>query len=216
MNQENGKNKTLRTYAFEKQEKPIFYELSIGNDGGYAYPVPVKRKTPKSLIDCYQCDGIERRILGTSHFSFEGKKEAHIYHHPRHVLAGKKVISLLKENDIVGYKICEIEVENSNNLSQEHIGELRELEIVGKCYRIHSLADEEIRHCSACKKVPDIERMKADNGIKVIDEYWDGSDIFMFDYGLLSIIVTDRVKKIFEANGVNNVKFIPLNELRMR
>jgi hypothetical protein len=213
---EEMKKKVIRTFGFERPEKTKFYEMSIGNESGYAYPVPIKRKTPKALIECNVCDGIERKLLGTSSFTFEGKKEADIYHHPRHVLASEKALSLLRDADVVGYKVCEVNIEDTNQLKEEHLNQIREIEIVGRCYKIYSVDNQEIKHCSACKKVPNDERMKADKGVMVVDEYWDGSDIFMFDYGLLSIIVTDKVKKIFEANGVNNVKFIPLSELKMR
>jgi len=216
MMQRKSKHKVLRTYAFEKQQNPIFYRMAIGYKEEYAYAFLALGKTPKSLIDCYACGGIERRKLGTASFSFEGTKKADIYYHPRYVLCGNKVISLLKNNNIVGYKICEINIEDSNSLSQKHMDELRELEIVGKCYKIFSTGNKEIKHCKVCKKVPEDEKIKADNGIKVVEEYWDGSDIFMFDYGLLHIIVTDKVKKLFEDNGISNVEFIPLEDLSMR
>lgn len=211
-----GKHKTLTTYGFKKQINNVFYELSIGNEGKFAYPVPVNGKIPKSLIECYKCDGIERRVLGTSYFTLEGTEAADIYHHPRHVIAGRKVISLFRENNIVGYKICEVEFQNSEGVKKEHLDELRELEIVGRCYKIHSIDNCEIKHCSVCRKVPDEERVKADNGIKIFEEYWDGADIFMFDYGLLSVIVTEKVKKLFEDNKINNVSFVPLQNLKMR
>lgn len=216
MAMEDKKEKTIRTFGFDKPENPAFYEMSIGNESGYAYPVPIKGKTPKSLIECNVCDGIERKILGASSFSFEGTKEADIYHHPRHILASEKVLLLLRDSDIVGYKICEVNIEDSDKLNQEHLNQLREIEVVGRCYKIYSIDNNEINHCSACKKVPNDERIKADNGIIVVEEFWDGSDIFMFDYGLLSIVVTDKVKKIFEENKVNNVKFLPLKELKLR
>ncbi len=213
---EKMKNKVIRTFGFKKLEKTNFYEMSIGNESGYAYPVPIKRKTPKALIECNLCDGIERIILGTSNFRFEGENQADIYYHPRHILASEKVLSLLRDSDVVGYKICEVKIEDTNKLDDEHLNQIREIEIVGRCYKIFSVDNQEIIHCSACKKVPNDERIKADNGIMIVEEYWDGSDIFMFDYGLLSIIVTDKVKKIFEVNEINNVKFIPLSEVKMR
>ncbi len=208
--------KSLKTFGFDKPKHPTFYELSIGNEGNYAYPIPVKKKTPKSLMECSLCDGIERRVLGTSTFLFEGTKEADVYHHPRYVITGEKVQNILSNNDIIGYKVCKINIQDSSKLSEKHLQELKEIEIIGRCYRIHSIDGDVIKHCPVCKKVDDSERIKADKGIKIIDEFWDGSDIFMFDYGLLSIIVTDKVKKLFEENNVSNVTFIPLEELTMR
>lgn len=210
------KYKVLTTYGFQKKTNVNFYEMSIGDEGKFAYPIPVKGKIPKSLIACYECDGIERRVLGTSCFTFEGSKIADIYHHPRHVIANRKVISLLNTHDIIGYRVCEVEFQNVKGIDNEHLENLRELEIMGKCYKMHSGGGEEIRHCKACKKVPDAERKKADYGIKIFEEFWDGSDIFMFDYGLLSVIVTEKIKKIFEEHEINNVRFIPLSELKLR
>ena len=210
------KYKTLTSYGFKKQINVNFYEMSIGNEGKFAYPIPVKGKIPKSLIECYECDGIERRVLGTSYFTFEGSKIADIYHYPRHVIANRKVISLLNTYKIIGYRVCEVEFQNVKGIDNEYLESLRELEIMGKCYKIHSVEGEEITHCRVCKKVGDGERVKADKGIKIIEEFWDGSDIYMFDYGLLSVIVTEKIKKIFEEHEITNVRFIPLSELKLR
>lgn len=60
------KFKLLTTYGFEKQANVNFYEMSIGNEGKFTYHILVKGKIPKSLIECYECFGIERRVLERS------------------------------------------------------------------------------------------------------------------------------------------------------
>ena len=76
--------KSIKTFGFDKPNNVVFYELSIGNDGDFANPIPVKRKNPKALMECALCDGIERNILGTAYFSFNVGKDTDIYHQSRH------------------------------------------------------------------------------------------------------------------------------------
>ncbi len=216
MTNEEINHKELVPYGFEKQVNPVFYELLIGDTEKFAYPVPVVEGNPMSLMKCYKCEGIERRVLGPSNLRLVGNKIADIYYHPRYVLVGSKVSSLLKENNLIGYKLSEVIVSSAEGIEEDHLSELRGLEVLGRCYKITSISGDEIKHCSACSKVPLDQKIKADSGIKIVEDYWDGSDIFMFDYGLLSIIVTDKIKKIFEHNKISNVSFLQLKDLKMR
>ncbi|MCK4261333.1 MAG: hypothetical protein KAX49_20350 [Halanaerobiales bacterium] len=208
--------KNIKPFGFEKVLDTEFYEMKIGLFEGFAQPIPIRKGTPRVLLKCSLCDGIERRELGTAKITLEGKKPADIYQNVRLVLAGRKVQDIIRENKIVGVRFCDLDIEDNSQLDESHVSELRQMEILGRCYKVFSGDGQEIEHCPLCKRVQEDERIKADSGIQVVEDYWDGSDIFMFDYGLLSIIVTERVKEIFERNQISNVYFEPVLDLKMR
>lgn len=202
--------KKIKSFGYEKNINAKFYEMKIGLFEGFAQPIPIRKGTPRVLLECSLCEGIERREVGISKISMIGNKPADIYQNIRVVIVGKKVQDIIRDNSIIGVKFCDIDIENDSELENTHISELKQMEILGRCYKIVTVDNQEIEYCSLCKRVSEEERIKANNGLHIINDYWDGSDIFMFDYGLLSIIVTNRVKDIFEKNNVLNVNFKPL------
>ena len=215
-NQKNAFYKSIKPFGYDKINNTNFYEMKIGLFDGFAQPIPIRRDTPRALLECSLCEGLERRDVGITRITMDGNIPADIYQNVKVVLAGEKVQDLIRGNRMVGVRFCDLEIEGESKLDDNHISKLKQIEILGRCYKIFTLDGLEIEHCPLCKRVPENERIKADNGIQIIYDYWDGSNIFMFDYGLLSIIVTHRVKEIFERNKVSNVKFEPISEITMR
>lgn len=124
------------------------------------------------------------------------------------VILSKKIVDLFLKHNISGWKTYEIELlDKKKTLIQGYFG----LSVTGRCDSIDLSKSTIVLHQYPARKSP---RFK---GHYFDPKSWDGSDIFMErpdEKGntTASILVTQRVKDLFEKEKIRNVKLERLGE----
>ena len=115
-------------------------------------------------------------------------------------LFSSKIINMLKENKITGWKTypCEIYDWDNNKLEGYSI-----FSVTGRCSAIdYSKSEKFIKQPYSPKGRP----VNALRGLYFESGSWDESDIFTPEDSMFSI-VTEKVKELFEENKITNIKF---------
>lgn len=86
----------------------------------------------------------------------------------------------------------------------------KELIVTGRCGSLKTRKGMEIPKCPKCGALRR-DYLKKEKGF-MVDEEWDGSDIFYFRDWKGLIVVTEKVKCLLEKNKMKNVAFVNLEE----
>lgn len=102
-------------------------------------------------------------------------------------IVSQKVVDILIENKITGWSVFDVEVEDTD------------LKYYGFCVtgKVGPLTEE---------KSPGWQK-----GYKLEYDTWDGSDFFIIN-DTCFLLVTEKVKRLFEKNEVTNIVFINIKE----
>lgn len=208
-------NVKLRTLNYNKPKGTSFYRMKMNfNDSTYI-KVAVGC-TPTAVWDCSLCGGIIPTKLSATIFDLIGKKTSlNFLDSPSHTLISSLVDEMLEENKILGYRTIKPIIRKYNANIKDYVDSLYELEVLGRCRKIFSSSGEEIKGCPVCGYLSDEEREKSKDGIMINEDYWDGSDIFLFSYGVKYVIVTERLKNLFEEHNISDVEFTPIEEVKL-
>jgi hypothetical protein len=120
-------------------------------------------------------------------------------------LFSNKVINILKENNISGWKTypCEIYDWDSNIIDGYSI-----FSVTGRCSAIDYSKSEKIMIQPLSPKGKPVEGIR---GLYFEPNSWDESDIFTPENSKFTI-VTEKVKRLFENYNISNVTFKKLTE----
>lgn len=180
------------------------------------YAIAVREEQPSIVNKCSVCGAVSGRRRPDEKFKmhFEGKKIGDYYFAPICNIVSEKMLQLLKDNEITGFREKEIECtgwydKKGNELPIDFSG-VRELEITGRTGKLLNLEGKEVENCPHCNALKD-EGLRSVEGLSVGEE-WDGSDMFYFKNWNGVTIVTSKVKELLESNKMKNVDFIKLSE----
>lgn len=114
---------------------------------------------------------------------------------------------MLEKYNITGYKIEDLIVERwedqRGNLINIDSSDLKEIYILDKCGWYMDKNGNDIERCPKCGQVS----LKVQNelaGLRIIEDTWDGSDIFSFSNWLGVMICTERLKEACEKEKILN------------
>ena len=132
----------------------------------------------------------------------EGRKKGNYYRARGHFFIDSKLEEVLVENKITGFYTKEIEGDNAENI--------KEMVIVGSGGFLRNKKGRMLKKCENCNKVA--EKYDELIGTVVLEEDWDGTDIFLIENFKGVPVVTQKVKELFEANKIKNAIFVPIEE----
>lgn len=125
-------------------------------------------------------------------------------------LVTNKVTKLLENHKITSYRLEQIVITKDKRKKDKP--ELKELIATGKGGHIHPSSGYKILEvCDACGNEK-IQHAKA--GLIVDESQWDHSDIFILDEYPKRILVTQRVKNLFEENKISGCAFQSAKEYK--
>lgn len=192
-----------------------FYILNEDYEGGYAEAI---YKSNNSEVEvCNLCGG--RKVRRTSKLTvyFEGKKEADIYQVPQYTIINTKVYNILKENDITGFNVEDIDIlgcyDKKGNSIQLNVSGLKEMIVKGRCGYLRNKDGTLVEKCEQCDKFNSASKNSV-HGLSINPDEWDGSDIFFFKNWFGVVIVTERVKNVLEQAKLKNIKFQNIKEFK--
>ncbi|MDR1591774.1 MAG: hypothetical protein LBS16_02670 [Prevotellaceae bacterium] len=119
-------------------------------------------------------------------------------------LLSKRVISLMHENDITGWKTYPVTLYGRE---QNIINGYSLLAITGRCGNIDWSRSDIVKKQLA----PDVPFVDVLRGMYFDPETWDGSDFFGIE-GQGYILVTQKVRNLFEKNKITNATFTNLKD----
>lgn len=179
------------------------------------YADAVQEEQPSIVEECPVCGAIsDKRIDEKYKVHFEGKKVGDYYFAPICSIVSKRMLQILKDNEITGFEEREIECtgwyDRKGNALPIDFSDFMELKVVGRAGRVLNLDGKELKHCPKCNAIK-VKTFRETEGLSVGDD-WDGSDIFYFTNWRGVMIVTQKVKDLLESNKMKNVDFIRLSE----
>lgn len=126
-------------------------------------------------------------------------------------LLTEKVVKLLEQNNITGYKLGKVIIEKAK-VKEDVNKKLYELIVTGSGGNIHPSSGYKVLEvCEACGA----EKFQHfTNGLIVDESQWDNSDIFTVKEYSGFILVVEKVKKLFEENKITGCEFTPVEELK--
>ena len=139
--------------------------------------------------------------------SFGNKYYDLIFYKVSSFLFSSKVINLLLENNITGWKAYPAIIYDKKN---KIIDGYSLFEVIGKCGTVDWNKSEKFKK----QFVPNAPFAVMLRGIYPDLSAWDGSDIFMAE-GKLFIFLTEKVKDLFNKNKIANVNITKLTEFEM-
>jgi len=160
-------------------------------------------------IDCPVFPGHARAKRNDSNLSIEIKRKkmgdfvSTVY---SDWLITDKTAELFKKLKLTGYKLRNV------NISNKIVPfELWEFIVVGKA-KIHSDSGvKELYHCEHCDLF--VRGTSCDSKGVIIDEStWDGSDFFSIEEKDTCVLVTEKVKKIFDIHKLTGILLVPCTE----
>lgn len=151
---------------------------------------------------CEKCGGVKIVYDKALKIEIEGRKKGNYYCARGHFFIDSKLEEVLVENKITGFYTKEIEGDNAENI--------KEMVIVGSGGFLRNKKGRMLKKCENCNKVA--EKYDELIGIVVLEEDWDGTDIFLIENFKGVPVVTQKVKELFEANKIKNAIFVPIEE----
>lgn len=125
----------------------------------------------------------------------------------RPVCVSRKVVELLKENEICGWSIYPVEIYDQEGTI---IPDFHGLAVTGPVCKADYERSEVVKRPSP---VPRGQGYEVFRGLYFDESQWDGSDMFWVD-GVLAVV--EKVYFLFKNHNVGNVRFIPLKERETR
>ena len=187
-----------------------FMETSSSN---YLY---AKIKSDQLIINkCPMCGRVyEEGKYEQFKIQLWGKKEGDYIFSPYCNIVSSKMLELLYNNEIGGFLENDINCTEGRDrkgiLLKGNIPVYKELIVTGRCGYLKTRNGMEIPKCSKCGALKR-DYLKKEKGF-IVDEEWDGSDIFYFKDWKGLIVVTEKVKYLLEKNKMKNVAFANLEE----
>ncbi len=129
-------------------------------------------------------------------------------------LINVRVANLLKEHNITGYKLADIVIRDDKRRGDNFNKNLFELVVTGSGGNIHPSSGHQV--ISVCEYCGHVKFKAFDHGIIVNEKDWDGLDIFTVKEYPKFILVTPKVKKLFEDNHVTGCQFVLANDLKSK
>lgn len=165
---------------------------------------------------CSECKKVyDTERKGLYHTRIKGKKEGDFYRAPGCYFGNSKFREMLEKYQITGYEICDIVIEKwedqRGKLLDNDVTDLKEIMITGKCGWYRDKDGKEIECCPKCGH-PDLEVQEELEGISILEDTWDGSDIFSCTNWIGVMLCTERLKEACEKEKIKNIQFIPLDE----
>jgi hypothetical protein len=177
-------------------ENPILYILKEKDISGSALAYSIDEKDTET-----------RKLKFRFSDSFGNKYYDLIFQNVSSFLFSSKIINLLLENNITGWKAYPAVIydKKSNIIDGYSL-----FEVTGKCSTIDWNKSEKFKK----QFVPNAPFADMLRGIYPDLSTWDGSDIFMVE-GKLFMFVTEKIKSIFTKNKITNVEVIKSTEFEM-
>ena len=193
----------METNFYTMKTKPISYtDVIIDNDQ------TVTKKCPMcgSVLGERKYDKYKLRFWGT--------REGDLLFSPDCHIVSFNLLKLLYDNKVSGFLENEIDCtgwdDRKGKRLQKDSSSYRELIITGRAGYLKNMEGIEIPKCPKCgaKDIPAAEKEKG----FIVDEEWDGSDMFYFKNWPGMIIITEKVRCLLEKNKMKNVRFTILAE----
>lgn len=164
---------------------------------------------------CPMCGSIsEERKYDKFKLYFLGKREGDSLLAFECHIVSLKLLQLLYNNGISGFIENDFECtgwyDRKGKLLEKSSSNYKELIVTGRAGYLKNKDGIEIPKCPKCS-AKNIFKVKKEKGF-MVDEEWDGSDMFYFKNWLGTIIVTEKVKCLLEENKMKNIVFIKLDE----
>lgn len=177
----------------------------------------VELESANKIIECEECGSINSILLNNLRVYMKGKREADYYWVPNHNIIGSRLQELLKNENVKGYELKQIDVADwvdGKGMSIDiNYNDLREIVVSSRGGYLRHKDGRVVDKCSKCgTKI--YERRKEIEGLSVNLEEWDKSDIFYFNNWEGVIIVTERLKELIEKGKYKNIKFINIKDFR--
>lgn len=122
-------------------------------------------------------------------------------------LINKKVVSLLKDNNISGYILEDVFIARDKRKGKSFNKKLYNLVVVGNGGNIHPSSGYKI--IEVCEQCGSKKKQDFTNGLIVDYALWDKSDIITVKEYPKYFLVTEKVKSLFENNRITGCVFIP-------
>ena len=128
-------------------------------------------------------------------------------------LINEKVVSLLKDKRVSGYRLEDVIIVKDRRKGDSLNRKLYELIPVGDGGSIHPSSGYRLLdvcpYCGKKKIQPCI------NGLMVDESAWDGSDIFTLREYPKLILITQKVKDLFEKNKITGCTILPAEQKKI-
>ena len=165
--------------------------------------------------ECPMCGSVrEERKYEKYKMRFKGKMEGDYIFSPYCDIVSLRMIKWLYDNKISGFIendiICTEWRDRAGKLIENDSSQYRELIVTGTAGCLKTKSGEEIPKCPKCGALRR-SYLKKEKGFMVDDE-WDGSDLFHFEDWKGLIVVTEKVKALMIKNKMKNVAFEKLDE----
>lgn len=190
-----------------------FYVMTT-KSANYFYALVEKGQT--IVKKCPMCGGVwEERKYDKYKMKFKGKKEGDYIFSPNCNIVSLKLLRMLHDNKISGFIendiICTEWCDREGKLFESDSSQYKELIVTGTAGCLKTKSGVEIPKCLKCGALRVSSHIRNQKGF-IVDEEWDGSDMFHFkDWG--PIIITEKVKCLMEKNKMKNVEFEKLDEV---
>lgn len=165
---------------------------------------------------CIKCGAIFSKRKSDLKIKAIGKIAGDYYNLVNEKIISNKFKAIVRENNFTGYSINQLnfmgffDKKGNKVIESEH--SFYELSIKGKCGCLRDVNGREIEKCDKCGIVP-VDTLMNIVGLSVIEEEWDGSDMFYFknwENGL--IIITERIKNEIEKYELKNITFTNIRD----
>lgn len=160
---------------------------------------------------CPMCGGVwEERKYDKLKVKFKGKKEGDYIFSPDCNIVSLKMLRLLHDNKISGFIenhiVCTEWSDRAGKPLENDSSQYKELIITGTAGCLRTKSGVEIPKCPRCGALR-ISSYIRNSKEFIVDEEWDGSDMFYFRDWKGPIMVTEKVKNLMEKNKIKNVAF---------
>lgn len=164
---------------------------------------------------CSMCGSVrEERKYDKFKLKFQGRMEEDYIFSPYCDIVSLRMLRLLYDNKISGFiendLICTEWRDRTGKLLKKDSSQYRELIVTGTAGCLKTKSGVEIPKCPKCGALRR-NYLKKEKGF-IVDEEWDGSDMFHFKDWKGLIIVSGKVKDIIEKGKMKNVQFEKLDE----
>lgn len=185
-----------------------FYFMEQDYDGNYAEVHNRNRDYVRT--ECEICGRPKVTFDKAQVLELVGRKKANFYCGSGikfDFYVDEKLENLLTENNITGISFKEIEKYNSS------VDGLKEMVIEGRAGYLRKKNGELLEKCEKCNCI--VEDYSEVIGATIMEEDWDGADIFLIENYRGIPVVTRKVKELFEGNKIKNTIFTLIEEFEL-
>ncbi|GCD10035.1 hypothetical protein [Clostridium tagluense] len=165
---------------------------------------------------CELCGGIHCTYESPHPVIFYGKRIVDIYFDISGFIISPAVVELLKENNITGYILEDVEPlewKDGKGHDTGHDGSsYKLLKVKGRCGFLCDSAGNIIDKCEKCDRHNSDILDSLKDGLAFKADDYDGSDIFQFNNWTWLPIVNEKVKKLIKKHKLKGFKFEELKD----